>query len=203
MPFVNDLIQIATDQWNFFEKQTYDLSNRLINVGRKEGEDGWFQRVGKYWVEGTDTHGIDGRNHESAWSATFISWVAKQAGAGSRFRYSMMHSVYISQAIRDKLNGRTQAGYWGFRLNEVEPTVGDLICWSRQSGIDYDHQAGGVYKGHSDIIVEVQPSQIFVIGGNVGDSVSKRTFKRDSNGFVAPARVSGETLFALMQNRIA
>ena len=113
------------------------------------------------------------------------------------------HSVYISQAIRDKLNGRTEGGYWGFRLSEVTPTVGDLICWSRQSGIDYDHQAHGDYKGHSDIIVEVQPTQIFVIGGNVGDSVSKRTFKRDSNGFVAPARVSGETLFALMQCRIA
>jgi hypothetical protein len=202
MPFADTLVQIATDQWNFFGDQTYDLSNQIIHAGRKEGEDGFFQRVGQYWVQGTGTHGIDGRNHESAWSATFISWVEKQAGAADRFRYSTLHSVYISQAIRDKLNGRTEAGYWGFRLNEITPTVGDLICWSRQSGVDYDHQLGGVYKGHSDIVVEVQPTQISVIGGNVGDSVSKRTFKCDSNGFVKPARVSGETLFALMQNRI-
>jgi hypothetical protein len=202
MPFADALLQIAADQWDFFGNQTCDLSGRVIHSGRKEAEDGCFQRIGQYWVEGTNTHGIDGRNGDWPWSAAFISWVEKQAGAGARFRYSTQHSVYISQAIRDRLSGRAAAGYWGCRLNEIRPTTGDLVCWARQSGVDYDHQAGGNYKGHSDIVVEVQPTQIFVIGGNVGNSITKRPLKLDSNGFVAPVTISGEKLFALMQCRI-
>lgn len=194
--------KIAEEQWQFFGKQTYNLAGNAVQVGHKEGEDGWYQQVGRYWLEGTMTHNVDGRNHDHPWSAAFISWVMKSAGAGDRFRYSTQHSVYISQAVRDRLAGRDAAGYWGCRLNEARPVVGDLICWSRQPGIDYDHQNGGNYASHSDLVTSVDNGQITVIGGNFGDSVTERPLALDAAGYLLPTQRGGETLFALMQNRI-
>jgi hypothetical protein len=110
--------------------------------------------------------------------------------------------VYIYQAIRDLLQNNTAAGYWCWRLNELKPKIGDIVCWSRQAGIDYDHQNGGEYKGHCDIVVEVLSNRVNVIGGNVGDSVTRRPLPLNDFGFLRPVTVNSETLFAIMQNRI-
>jgi hypothetical protein len=193
---------IATGEWNFFGQQTYDLAGTTAHKGHDEGDDGWYQRVGTYWLDGTNTHGLDGRDHDSPWSAAFISWVMRTAGAGTRFRYSTQHSVYISQGIRDFANRREAAGYWTVRLAEAPPKVGDLVCWARESGVDYDHQKGGDYKGHTDLVVAVDAGEIFVIGGNVGNSVTRRPLKRNADGTLAATGHGGETLFALMQCRL-
>jgi Uncharacterized protein conserved in bacteria (DUF2272) len=130
--FVQNIVGIANRQWDFFGDQTFDLAGRTTLVGHKEGEDGWYQRVGEYWLEGTGTHGVDGRDHNMFWSAAFISWVMKTGGAGDRFRYSTLHSVYIFQAIRDHLQNRTAAGFWAWRLDEIKPKVGDHRRQRRQ-----------------------------------------------------------------------
>jgi hypothetical protein len=147
-----------------------------LQIGHKEGEDGWYQQVGRYWLEGTLTHNVDGRNHDHPWSAAFISWVMKSAGAGDRFRYSTQHSVYIFQAIRDRLAGRDAAGYWGCCLNEVWPVVGDLVCWSRQPGIDYDHQNGGQL---------CRPQRLSDGGGQWPDHRDRRQRRRLRDGATA------------------
>jgi hypothetical protein len=62
---------------------------------------------------------------------------------------------------------------------------------------------GGDYKGHSDIIVAVESARIWIIGGNVGDSVTKRPLPLDARGFLVPTSQGGETVFAIMQDRIS
>jgi hypothetical protein len=124
----------------------------------------------------------------------------KTSGAGSHFRYSTQHSVYISQAIRDHMKGN-DVGFWGWRLNEHRPAVGDLVCWAREAGVDFDHQKSGNYAGHCDIVVEVNADEIFVIGGNVGDAVTRRPLALHG-GFLTVRELGGETLFAIMQNRV-
>lgn len=200
--FIDSACASASDQWNFFGKQTKNLSGTTNHPGHQEYEDGWYQRVGDYWETGTHTHGLDGRDRKSAWSATFISWVMRKAGAGGRFRYSTKHSVYISQAIRDLANQRDEASYWGYRLDAHKPQVGDIVCWGREPGVDYDHQKGGDYKGHSDLVVEVGPTQIQIIGGNVDQSVTKRPLALDANGDLKPVVQGGENLFAIMACRL-
>jgi hypothetical protein len=202
--------RVAGQEWDYFGNQTYDIRGNVVQVGHKEGEGptqpggrNWYKRVGDYWLQGVNMPGLDGRDHDMPWSAAFISWVMKTAGAGDRFRYSAQHSVYIFQAIRDRLRAREAAGYWAWRLNELKPSIGDIVCWSRTSGIDYDHQNNGDYPGHCDLIVDVSGSEVQVIGGNVGDSVTKRPLALNSAGFIAPTVQGGETLFAVMQNRIA
>jgi len=201
--FAGRAISQALQEWDFFGKQTYDLNSHTTHSGHKEGENGWYQRVGTYWKEGVHINGIDGRNHEAPWSAAFISWLMRTAGAGGRFNYSEGHSHYIFPAIIAKRNGDTSAGYWCSRLNEAKPALGDLICFARQAGIDYDHQDGGDYKGHCDLVVKVDTAQIEVIGGNVGDSVTRRPIALDSDGHLWQHEINGELLFGLMQNRIA
>ena len=187
----------AIREWEFFGQQTYDINGHGIRVGHKEGEEGWYERVSTYWRDGANINGIDGRDHDSPWSAAFISWVMKTGGAGNRFRYSSQHSVYINQAIRDFLQGRAEAGFWGRRLNEQKPKIGDLVCWARQAGVDYAHQLQGNYAGHCDIVIDVRSDEIDVIGGNVGNSVTKRPLSLTS-GFLKPR----QNLFALMENRL-
>ena len=72
-----------------------------------------------------------GRDDYYAWSAAFISYVMRTAGAGARFPYAPSHYVYINVAKEMKL-GRTSG--WAVvaeRLDEYAPVAGDLICYSR------------------------------------------------------------------------
>jgi hypothetical protein len=87
------------------------------------------------------------------------------------------------------------------RLNEYAPAVGDLLCWGRESGIDYDHQKAGNYHGHTDIVVQVDQDAVWVIGGNVGNSVTKRPIPTTSK-FLDAVVLGGENLFGIMQNRV-
>ncbi|MBY3030576.1 DUF2272 domain-containing protein [Rhizobium leguminosarum] len=198
---VKDVLRRCDEEWKRFGQQEYNLDGDLVRAGHKEGEDGYAERIGEYWQVGTKTNGINGRDHDWFWSATFVSWIFRTADAKESFRYSTQHSVFISQAIRDRLNGN-QAGFWGYRLNEYRPSAGDIVCWSRESGIDFDHQNNGDYKGHTDIVVEVELDRVWVIGGNVGNSVTKRPLRLTASGYLKDATSSGEVLFCIMQNRI-
>lgn len=208
--FANRLRDGAIAEWKFFGDQTFNLAGAKTHPGHREDEarlpagsgENWFARVGTYWREGVDNSSLDGRNTGHPWSAAFISYVVKKAGAGATFRYSARHSVYISKAIRDKNDQAQNVAYWCFRLNDCKPKVGDIVCWSRQHGVDYDHQFGGQYDGHCDIVVEVGPGQVTVIGGNVGQSVTQRPLALDATGNLLPRSGGGETLFAVMQSRL-
>ena len=94
MSVVNVATQIANEEWNFFGNQEIDINGKLIRRGRTETDEGFWQRVGMYWMDGTGKN-LTGKNDDYPWSAAFISFVLRKAGAGDRFRYSAQHSVYI------------------------------------------------------------------------------------------------------------
>ncbi|MBM3071228.1 DUF2272 domain-containing protein [Lelliottia sp. RWM.1] len=200
--FAANVASSAIEQWTFFGGQRYNRKGSILQIGHKEGEDGWWQRVGQYW-ENIGRDDLDGRDHEWPWSAAFISWIMRQSGAENRFAYSASHATYISKSIRDRNQGNTNALYWGFRLNERKPQVGDLVCWDRDSDkvVDYDHQHLGHYNSHTDLVVSVSADEIEIIGGNVGNSVTRRPLALTDEGFLSASVQGGETLFALMGYR--
>lgn len=200
--FASRLVQSAVGEWELFGRQERDRSGHTIRVGRKEGQDGMWQRVARYWKEGVNRDDVDGRDHDEPWSAAFISWNERQAGAEDRFFYNAQHSQYIYKSIRDFRLGTTGVAYYGRRLNEYKPQVGDLVCWERDPSKDtnYDRQHGGDYKGHCDIVVEVRSTEIDIIGGNVGDSVTRRVVPLNGQGHLEEGTIQNEFLFALMQN---
>lgn len=173
-------LDIAHQEWERFGRQTIGVDGELTHRGGRENEEGYYLRVADYWKQGVDRD-LTGKDQHEPWSAAFISWVMKEAGMGERFSYSDWHAHYIRNSILARRAEDKSFAYWGYRLNERAPQVGDLVGYARQGGINYDYQPT-VYSSHTDLVVAVRPGEIDVIGGNVADSVTKKTLKTDAQG---------------------
>jgi hypothetical protein len=121
------------------------------------------------------------------WSAVFVSWVMRTAGAGTGFACSAAHQNYIRAARRNRLNGVTSSPFWAYRATEVAPQVGDLVCASRSnSGATYDNIADPQTRPtHCDIVTEVRPGSLRVIGGNVSQNVDAKKIRTQPDGRLA------------------
>jgi soluble lytic murein transglycosylase-like protein len=127
--------------------------------------------------------------YDHPWSAVFISYVMRQAGAGDAFEYASAHATYVAAAKRARQSGLAWR-FWAYRINEVAPMVGDLVCRDRRlcekcrcAGVTYESlERGG--KTHCDIVVGVDraKNRIRVIGGNVNQSVDEKFIALDANG---------------------
>lgn len=194
---IDDIVKLATTEWEFFGKQEYDIDGSLIKRGKKETDDGFWQRVGVFWRDGVGKD-LTGKNSDFPWSAAFISFIMRKAEAGERFKFNAQHSVYIRAAIKAQEKGNPQYGFWGFRLSERSPEVGDLVSYSREAGISFDTQSAN-YKSHTDIVVAKLAGAIQVIGGNVGNSVSRKTLRLTEEGVLAD---HNHEWFVVQQNRL-
>lgn len=196
MSVVEAAIKIAREEWEFFGKQEIDINGKTIRRGRKETDEGFWQRVGLYWMDGTGKN-LTGKNDDYAWSAAFISFVMRKAGSGERFRYSAQHSVYIRQAVRARERNDKKYGFWGYALTESPVKVGDLVCYARQPGISVNTQSSN-YKSHADLVVEVTSGKALVIGGNVGNSVTQKAIELNSTGHLVDKT---QPWFAVLSHR--
>tara|TARA_R110002153_G_scaffold54854_2_gene152525 strand:+ start:2924 stop:3592 length:669 start_codon:yes stop_codon:yes gene_type:complete len=171
-----------------FKKKLIDVTNQEHehwgNGTIRERDPSMYQRLKDYW----DTVGWSESRwsppQKEPWSAAFISYVMKKAGAGDDFKYDASHSTYIRQAVKNKKENNSNP-FKAYKLNDKEatPKVGDLVCYSRESTIDlYDRTSG--YKSHCDIVVSQTPDSIDLIGGNVGHTVKKKTLQLNENGTV-------------------
>jgi hypothetical protein len=118
------------------------------------------------------------------WSAVFVSYVMRKAGAGPAFHYSTAHQSYIRAARTNRVRRDTANPFWAFRATEVAPQIGDLVCASRSdSGATYDNIGDSAYRAtHCDVVTEVRPGRIRVIGGNVGQTVGEKWLTTRADG---------------------
>jgi hypothetical protein len=162
-----------------FKKKLVKLANEehdAWNVGGKrikEGDKSTLDRLRKYWQEGAGVKKDDNYYINEAWSSSFISYLMRKAGAGKDFTYAQSHSQYITDSIQNRKENKS-AKFKGYRPNEVKVKVGDLVCYPRQAGVNYDSVAG--YKSHCDLITEINGNIATGIGGNVSDSVTKKKY---------------------------
>lgn len=107
------------------------------------------------------------------WSSAFIGWVMTEAGATPEFRASGAHYRYIAAAKGNRVSGSSNP-VKAYRIDEVEPRPGDLICRARSnSGASYDNVDDGTSRAtHADVVVEVGPTSVKAVGGNASDSAS-------------------------------
>lgn len=194
-PITDKMVETARAEWEFFGRQTMQ-DGVVTHVGHREADAGYCDRVGVYWE--SVNRPLTGEDTSEPWSAAFMSWVMRQAGLGDRFTYSEWHAHYIRRAIRARRNRAENEVFWAYRLSERAPRVGDLVCYARQDDIDFDRQKE-VYKSHTDLVVEVRPGEIDVIGGNVQDSVTKKTLRTDAKGHLIDRH---QRWFAVMVNRL-
>jgi hypothetical protein len=173
----------ANEEWEWFGREEYALNGERTKEGKREDADDASERVKRYWVEGRTGEKFTGKDRKQPWSAAFISFVMAKGGMGSLFTYSIAHREYIHAAIKARRAEKRNTGYWAYELPEQSVEVGDLICagretedWKRLVTFE-DAVAGRGYPSHCDLVVAKNGDVIETIGGNVGQSVSKKRYR--------------------------
>lgn len=192
------MVLLAVGEWARFGRQVTTYSSnappRTEQLGVKERDAP--ERIADYWAS-VDKPGRSGLT-DIPWSAAFISWDIESAGVPrDLFCPDQRHTIYVERMVeRAKKPG---AVFIPRRPNERAPEVGDLICASRNgSGTTLGNLNRGT--GHCDIVVEIRPREVHVIGGNVGDSVTRSVFPLDESGFLSP--ISARPVFTVIENRL-
>jgi len=197
------VVAVALREWRLFGAPVNDDDH--LNWDKPERNEGLWQRVGQYWLIGmnpgapeslrTGKHDEYGRefppedDEKFAWSAAFISYVMRTAGAGSAFPYAPNHANYINAAKRMTLG--TESGWLvtAERPSSYAPVPGDLICHGRDraASLRYDDlPTAELFPAHCDIVVGPPNSGVIsVIGGNVQDTVTMRHIPVAANGTLA------------------
>lgn len=167
-PFRRRAVKIAKQEYKKFQEGKLKETSPQV-----------YDELKKYWDElnwSEDRWSPTG----VAWSSAFISYVMKKARAKDDFGYGSSHSDYIVPAIKNRKENNSNK-FKGYRLNEKKVEIGDLVCYARQDGVNYDTK--GQYKSHCDIITEIDDNYAYGIGGNVSDSVTKSKIPI-KNGYV-------------------
>jgi hypothetical protein len=193
-------VQIALREWRAFG-QPVVLPHSELPFDNERAE-GLWQRVGEYWWLGlpggwpeqgwTGVHDANGHvfpasdDGNFAWSAAFIDYVMRMAGAGHRFPYSPTHADYINAARQRAAGERPELAITAERPESYAPRRGDLICmWRERHWVRYDDLPAGRFPGHCDIVVGPHPGLLDVIGGNVDNSVSMKRIPVTPEGRLA------------------
>jgi len=123
----------------------------------------------------------------TAWSAVFVSWSVKKAGAtAAQFKFAAAHSRFVFQAIA---NASASTGMFHGRLpSQYPPKLGDILHNNR-SGNTFDFayaKAHKSYESHSAIVMEVgvdnRGRYLRTIGGNESDSVGMKEVRLGADG---------------------
>jgi hypothetical protein len=219
-PFSRDaVVAIALREWRLFGQNVAGPDAEPMRTIKPEREPGLWQRVGEYWWLGlnagspesawTGKHDAQGQifppdsDGEYAWSAAFVSYVMRMAGAGRRFPYSADHADYINAARRVSLGLTSDWLVTAERVQDYPPRPGDLVCFGRgkASGLRYeDLPTSALFTSHCDFVVDTTvPGRIAVLGGNIQDSVTLNYVPVTADGKLAsPEGVVLDTRFPWM-----
>jgi hypothetical protein len=158
-------------------------------------------RIKNYWeYVGFSFPGVD-----IAWSAIFVSYFVKKAGAtAAEFKFSKQHSQFVYKAAKNAANAT--GVFRAFSPTVYAPKIGDIIQ-TNQPGLSYDfnyaksHQS---YFSHSAIVVEAgsdgEGKFVRTVGGNEGDTVGRMTVRLKSSGLIKPVPSAPKYYISVIQN---
>ena len=177
---ISRLIASAAFYWELFDR----------GVG-KEGVAPFKAEVLKMWADlAMGSPPGDNTSHPDwPWSAAGMCAFIRRAGGYTGFKQATKHAVYINDSIV-KMKAQMPAPFWGFKINEKKPEVGDLIAQWRVTRIDYDFAAThSDFSSHTDVVCQVLGDSVRAIGCNVPtDTVGVKVYRLDAAGFLKGAR---------------
>ena len=185
---INSILTAANKEWEFWGRSTPQ------KVGHIDDELNFAIYVRDTYCAPLSVRPplSDIQNDRFFWSAVTISYIVRQAGLKkSEFKFSTMHSQYIREAVKARKDNNKSKAYWGYRITEKEAALapGDIIGCMRTKMSHAQAQAffdaTEDYPSHSDIVVAVRPGEADVVGGNVKDSVTKKTVTLDGSGRIS------------------
>ncbi|MEI6709009.1 MAG: DUF2272 domain-containing protein [Methylococcales bacterium] len=161
----------------------------------------FFNFVGQMWQ--AIGQNLDGKDRDVPWSAAAISFMVRHAGTTfpnyKNFKFAAAHARYMHDSIVQRKAGNSSAPFWGFRLHEKLPEIGDIVGRWRETQRDFaDAESRDDFKSHSDIIVSVHPDFVLAIGGNVDQSVNITRYEKTGDGFLA----AKNSVFIHMVNQV-
>ncbi len=170
-----------------FQKKLTTLAQKQYEIYHlyRENQEPLSSQIRTYWQEiGHTFPGVG-----EAWSAVFVSWCVKQAGATKgQFHFNPQHSVFVYKAIKNATAGT--GVFLGREVSKYAPKIGDILQNNRPK-LSYDFQFASThydYKSHSAIVIEVGSDNkgryLRTIGGNESDSVGLKEVRLNQNGFV-------------------
>ncbi len=201
-----DAVAIALDEWRLFGMRVDDDDSAgyvQTDATMAERQPGEWERIGEYWWEGlnandpdnswTGKHDAHGKvfpvavNGRYAWSAAFISYVMRIAGAGRDFPYAADHARYINYAARAAMGKIANPLLIAENPANYAPRLGDLVCSGRgraRSLTFADLPTAENFPAHCAIVVAGSADQISIIGGNVEDAVTLTHVPTNNQGLV-------------------
>jgi hypothetical protein len=102
---------------------------------------------------------------------SFVSFVLANSGPEyAEFLFDASHSVFSNDAIRAHVMNERDKPFWGYRITERKPEIGDIVHRNRSGGtFTYEYAENHAhFESHSDIVCEVRGAVARVVGGNTG-----------------------------------
>jgi hypothetical protein len=176
------------------------LNDRIVSVAkgermfwedgqRKELDEAVSTRLQKYWkavgLDYTVEQLRDAKfQSDNPWSAAFVSWVMKKAGAREHFRYSASHWQYVASA-KENRKAANDNPFKAYRTDEQKVELASVVVRRRGSSMaTYENIENG-HITHGDIVVSVADGKAETIGGNVSNSVKTTTVELKNDGEIA------------------
>jgi len=203
-------VAVALDEWRLWGMRVDDSGGaNYVPTAASMGErqPGLWQRVGEYWWEGqnadepdaawTGEHDATGHvfpvavNGRYAWSAAFISYIMRIAGAGAAFPYAPDHATYINYAARAAAGLITNPLLIAEDPDKYAARLGDIVCFGRGRGrwLRFsDLPTPAHFPAHCAIVVGGGVRSVTVIGGNVDDAVTMEHLHTNQSGELAGNR---------------
>jgi hypothetical protein len=175
---------------------TSTFSKKLANIADaqhtkyhfiQEDDEPLRTQIKAYWA----AVGLPPQPVSTPWSAAFVSWCVKQAGAtAAEFKFAPAHSKFVKKAIENAAAG--VGVFHGVDAATAKPEVGDIIQNNRGgSTFTFAHaKAHDSYQSHSAIVVETGTDTLgryaLTIGGNESDSVRRVRVALKPDGTIKP-----------------
>jgi hypothetical protein len=147
---------------------------------------------------------------DTSWSAAFISYVVRQAGANANaFHFSNAHRTYIYDAFATsaaEVAGKADEHIYRACPLATRPRIGDMVCTQREPAladasdeavrervrneVDGSPDARSVRRSHCEIVayVDNDARKIYTIGGNVSQGVATRKLNLRRDGRFSAAQ---------------
>lgn len=170
------------------------FAKKLAGITEKQYDTYHFQdendpelskQIKNYWIDlGFSFPGVG-----VPWSAVFVSWCVKKAGATSKeFKFANAHSKFVYEAIKNAINNL--GVFHAYDIDAYAPDVGDIIQNNR-GGNEFDYNYAKThrsYESHSAIVIEKgidsQGGYVLTVGGNESDSIRKKLIRLTPSGLI-------------------